>query len=119
MRILTALLFAGVLTQAPALPGAVSPFPPGLSGTLAFMSDRRAAENPAGRTQRFTTDLASGRVSQLTSGGNHHDQHPKWSPDGRRISFVSSRGGNFDLYVMDADGTNVTRVPGHPANGVG
>ncbi len=34
----------------------------------------------------------------------------------RRISFVSSRGGNFDLYVMDADGTNVTRLTDHPAN---
>ena len=29
---------------------------------------------------------------------------------------MSSRGGNFDLYVMDADGTNVTRVTDHPAN---
>jgi Tol biopolymer transport system component len=116
MRILTALLFAGVLTQAPALPGAVSPFPPGLSGTLAFMSDRRAPDNPDARNHIFTLDLQSGRVTQLTSGRNHHDQHPKWSPDGRRISFVSSRGGNFDLYVMDADGTNVTRLTDHPAN---
>jgi Tol biopolymer transport system component len=55
-------------------------------------------------------------VTQLTSGRNHHDQHAKWSPDGRRISFVSSRGGNFDLYVMNADGTNVTRVTDHPAS---
>src|SRR4030095_7673699 len=116
MRILTALLFAGVLTQAPALPGAVSPFPPGLSGTLAFMSDRRGPDNPDGRNHIFTLDLASGRVTQLTSGRNHHDQHPKWSPDGGRISFVSSRAGNFDLYVINADGTNVTRLTDHPAN---
>jgi len=39
-----------------------------------------------------------------------------WSPDGTRISFVSSRGGNFDLYVMNADGTNVQRITDHPAN---
>ena len=29
---------------------------------------------------------------------------------------MSSRGGNFDLYVMNADGTNITRVTDHPAN---
>ena len=29
---------------------------------------------------------------------------------------MSSRSGNFDLYVMDADGTNVTRLTDHPAN---
>jgi Tol biopolymer transport system component len=80
------------------------------------MSDRPGPDNPAARNHIFTIDLASGRVTQLTSGRNHHDQHPKWSPDGRRISFVSTRGGNFDLYVMDADGSNVTRVTDHPAN---
>jgi len=80
------------------------------------MSDLRAPDNPDGRNHIFTIDLATGRVSQLTSGRNHHDQHPKWSPDGRRLSFVSSRAGNFDLYVMNADGTNVTRLTDHPAN---
>jgi TolB protein len=115
-RVVTALLLAGALAQPPALPQASQPFPAGLTGTLAFMSDRRGPENPDGRNHIFTIDLASGRVSQLTSGRNHHDQHPKWSPDGTRLSFVSSRGGNFDVYVMNADGTNVTRLTDHPAN---
>ena len=111
------LLFsATVVAQSPAVPASVSPFPAGLTGTLAFMSDLRAPDNPDGRNHIFTIDLATGRVSQLTSGRNHHDQHPKWSPDGRRLSFVSSRAGNFDLYVMNADGTNVTRLTDHPAN---
>lgn len=102
--------------QAPALPSAVSPFPSGLNGTLAFQSDRRSPDNPDGRNHIFTIDLASGRVTQLTTGRNHHDQHPKWSPDGSRISFVSSRAGNFDLYVMNADGSGVMRLTDHPAN---
>ena len=104
-----------LLGQTSAVPSTAQPFPAGLSGTLVFHSDRRAPDNPDGRNHIFTIDLASGRVSQLTTGRNHHDQHPKWSPDGRRISFVSSRGGNFDLYVMDADGTNVTRLTDHAA----
>ena len=101
--------------QAPALPQTVTPLPPGLSGTLVFQSDLRGPDNPEGRNHIFALNLATGQVSQLTSGRNHHDQHPKWSPDGTRISFVSSRGGNFDLYVMNADGTNVTRLTDHPA----
>jgi TolB protein len=37
---------------------------------------------------------------------------PAWSPDGRRIAFVSRHGGNTDVYVMNADGSsqrNLTR----------
>jgi D-alanyl-D-alanine carboxypeptidase len=37
---------------------------------------------------------------------------PAWSPDGRMIAFLSSSDGNYDVYVMNADGsgqTNVTR----------
>jgi Tol biopolymer transport system component len=35
---------------------------------------------------------------------------PAWSPDGGRIAFASKRGGSFDLYVMDADGSATTRL---------
>ena len=118
MRIgfLAALLFGATLVaQAPSVPSAAQPFPQGLSGTVVFHSDRRGPDNPEGRNHIFSIDLASGRISQLTSGRNHHDQHPKWSPDGRRISFISSRGGNFDLWMMNADGTNVERLTDHPA----
>lgn len=35
---------------------------------------------------------------------------PSVSPDGRRIAFVSSRTGDPEIYVMDADGANLTRI---------
>ena len=35
---------------------------------------------------------------------------PHGAPDGRRIAFASSRVGNFDIYVMDADGQNQQRL---------
>ncbi len=38
------------------------------------------------------------------------DASPNWSPDEREIAFASSRDGSLDIYVMDADGTNVRRV---------
>lgn len=39
---------------------------------------------------------------------------PSFSPDGSRIAFVSSRDGNSEIYVMDTDGSNQTRVTNDP-----
>ncbi|HEU4828624.1 MAG TPA: Ig-like domain-containing protein [Gemmatimonadales bacterium] len=39
-----------------------------------------------------------------------------YSPDRSRIAFSSDRGGTFDLYVMDADGANVTRLTSEPGS---
>ena len=38
------------------------------------------------------------------------DFSPAWSPDGTRLAFVSNRGGDYDIYAMDADGGNVSRL---------
>jgi dipeptidyl aminopeptidase/acylaminoacyl peptidase len=48
-------------------------------------------------------------------------QTPAWSPDGRKLAFVSERDGNAEIYVMNADGSgqeNLTRQPAsdsHPS----
>jgi Tol biopolymer transport system component len=38
------------------------------------------------------------------------DGSPAWSPDGTRIAFYSERDGNAEIYVMQADGSGVTRL---------
>jgi TolB protein len=40
---------------------------------------------------------------------------PAWSPDGTRIAFASTRAGNEEIYVMNADGSNVRRLTNSPA----
>ena len=56
---------------------------------------------------------------------NHHagDINPEWSPDGMQIAFTSNRDrawefegwDNRDIYVMNADGTNLINLTNHPA----
>jgi Tol biopolymer transport system component len=99
-----------------AQPTAVSPFPRGLSGTLAFQSDKVTPTNPTGRVRLYTIDLATGTVAPLGTGGDWDDEQPRWSPDGSRVAFKSNRGGSYNLYVMDADGRNVAQLTDHAGN---
>jgi Tol biopolymer transport system component/PKD repeat protein len=53
--------------------------------------------------------LIDGRLTNLT---NHPavDASPAWSPNGAKIVFQSDRDGRAELYVMNADGSNVVRL---------
>ncbi len=66
-----------------------------------------------------TMDLASGRVTELSSTSDAADTRPGWSPDGNQIVFW--RPGNKDMggpiapvmaavFVVDADGQNLRQV---------
>ena len=61
-----------------------------------------------------TLDLGSGEVTELVTRRNERVGWPSWSPDGNRIAFSSSSGDGFALFVMDADGSNVTKVREEP-----
>jgi TolB protein len=93
------------------LPEAVRPFPTGLRGELLFQSDRE------GPTRMYVIALDSGTVRRVGTAGDWLDEEPRWSHDGRRIAFSSTRGqkGNLDIFVMNADGGGVTRLTDHAA----
>jgi Tol biopolymer transport system component len=46
------------------------------------------------------------------------DNMPSWSPDGKKIAFVSYRNGHSDIYIMNADGSDQTRLTDNPARDV-
>ena len=51
--------------------------------------------------------IAGGEAENLTeNSGIALNFHPSISPDGREIAFVSDRGGQDNLWVMNADGSN-------------
>ena len=63
----------------------------------------------------------SGQPTKLASGELLKDRVPRaarplWSPDGRMIAFLSWRDGNYDVYVMNADGSGLTNVTRSRAN---
>jgi len=38
------------------------------------------------------------------------DNSPTWSSDGSQIAFVSERDGNWEVYMMNADGSSPRRL---------
>lgn len=60
----------------------------------------------------MTGDAGDGRP--LTTVPN--DNRPTWTPDGRAVVFMSGeRHGNMELYRVDVNGGNVTRLTNNPA----
>jgi Tol biopolymer transport system component len=57
-------------------------------------------------------------LQNLSRESPSHDSYPSFSGDGRLIVFRSGRSGHFDLYVMNANGTNIRQVTADPANKV-
>ncbi len=55
---------------------------------------------------------SSGGEAELLTGdsGIAINFHPRYSPDGRQIAFVSDRGGQNNLWTMSADGTGARAV---------
>lgn len=57
----------------------------------------------------YTMDMDGGNKQRLTNNA-FDDLQPAWSPDGSKIAFSSNRDGNYDIYTMNADGSEVTQI---------
>jgi len=98
-------LLAGGMTGTAAAVSPTATLGPG--DEIVYVSSNPSAEG----IYRVTKD----GTTQLTSGGTS-DGYPRWSPDGRKIVFYSSRDGNNEIYVMDFDGSDQTNLTGNTAS---
>jgi len=92
---------------------------------IAFTSERD------GNSEIYSMNVANAlqgvgsSVPQRLTDDPAYDAWPTWSPappwggtGGSQIAFMSDRSGNPDIYVMDADGSNLRQLTDHPANDI-
>ena len=60
----------------------------------------------------FAINLNGELIGQLTD--HPADEAPAVSPDGKRVAFMSTRDGTWDLYVVNVDGTGLARLTADP-----
>jgi Tol biopolymer transport system component len=116
-------LFTGAAALPPVLPAqdssARAPVP-ATPRSLKFTTDEGTwmslDVSPDGKTivfdllgDLYTLPIAGGTATRITE-GPIWDSHPKFSPDGKRIAFVSDRTGAENLWIADADGKNPRAV---------
>ena len=88
-------------------------------GRIAFASDRENTLYEA--YDLYVLDPESDTPpTRLTFDGDpdenffrHDSLNPVWSPDGTRIAFDSTRSGNREVWVINADGSGLTNVSNH------
>ena len=82
----------------------------------------KPAISPDGKTiafsykgEIFTVPVEGGNAFQLTS-TKDYDSNPVWTPDSKKIVFLSNREGSDDLYITSAKGGVPTRLTTHSGN---
>ena len=80
------------------------------NGNIGFISEREDD------TEIFEMRPDGSGATQLTHNTAVTDLSPDWSPEGSKIAFTSHQPGsvNFDIYIMNADGSNPERLTRSP-----
>ena len=78
---------------------------------IAFTRGARTFVTGGGVKRDIYTMNADGSDEvNVTKENDFDDQDPDWSPDGSEIAFHSERDGNNEIYVINANGSGLTRL---------
>ena len=81
--------------------------------------------SPDGSQIAFTAGVPTTKVYIIDTDGNpdslvtltddeFRNDSPAWSPDGEKVVFYSNRSGNYDLWIINTDGTDLTQLTDDP-----
>ncbi len=67
----------------------------------------------------YVIDADGSNLRNLTQSPDIDDRYPAWSPDGTRLAFHSNRDGDFEIYVINLDGTGLTALTDNDVDDLG
>jgi dipeptidyl aminopeptidase/acylaminoacyl peptidase len=79
------------------------------SKTIVYVTQVNDKENEKSKTHLRLASVEDGSTRRLTSGDK--DRSPRWSPDGKKVAFVSDRSGTSQIWVIDLGGGEAYRLP--------
>jgi dipeptidyl aminopeptidase/acylaminoacyl peptidase len=79
---------------------------------VAYVLSRTNWEDNANESDLYLADIATGRNLKLTA-GRKSSNSPAWSPDSKRIAFLSNRDGKQQIYVIPVGGGESMQLSEH------
>jgi TolB protein len=81
---------------------------------IAFASSRDAGSVFQFEIYKIRTN--GSELTRLTYTDTTSEYTPSWSPNNKRIVFESKRTGNYEIWSMNADGSEVSQLTNNPAD---
>lgn len=80
------------------------------SGKMLVFASTRNSHN----SHLYVKSVNGATITQITDGAAN-DAQPVFDPSGGRIAFASDRGGQWDIWIIDANGRNPIQITNTPA----
>ena len=82
-------------------------------GTKLVFSSRKGKKSKRETPTLWTANIDGSMMTQIGAGHN-----PRWSPDGSKILFHAPAGNNFDIWMINPDGTDLMQLTTDSADDV-